>query len=145
MILTYTPADGDAQRFVFKPDDMLNSEAEAIEKRTGWTWAEFLEQTQKGSTLARRVLLWTFLRRTHHTLRFEDVSFRQSEVVLAFDIDEMTTMRAAVADAPDRPGIDKEAFLAFMDGEIAKAVETEGKAPEKSGDSATSSPSPSAE
>lgn len=134
MILTYAPADGDAQHFVFKPDDMLNHEAEAIEKRTAWSWAEFLEQVQKNSTLARRALLWTFLRRTHPTIRFEDLSFRQSEVELAFDVDEMTAMRNAVAEAPDQPGVDKDMYLTFMDGEIAKAVEAEGKAPAKSDD-----------
>lgn len=138
MLLTYTPADGDEQVFEFKPDDMLNHEAEAIEKRTDWTWDEFLVNLQKGSTLARRALLWTFLRRVHHTLRFEDVKFSRKELRLDYDLGELAEMREAVEKAPETPGVSKEAMLAALDAEMAKALPDPGKARGNSDDASTS-------
>jgi hypothetical protein len=135
LLLHYRPAEGEAQTFVFKPSDMLNHESEAIEKRTGWAWAEFLEKLQKGSTLARRVLLWTYLRRVHHTVRFEDIQFKQGELELEFDRDELCEMRAGVEAQAEQPDVDKAAILAVIDAEIAKAAGGEGKAPANSEDS----------
>ena len=143
MILTYAPKDGDRQVWQFKADDMLNAESELIEKRTDWTWIEFLERLQKGSTLARRALLWTLLRRTHATLRFEDVRFAQGELTLDFDADELRALREAVASGPEVSGLNKDLILAKLDQEIAEqeaAGRDPGKAPANSDASATSTP-----
>lgn len=130
MILTYTPDDGNAVKWVFRPDDMLDRESEEIERRTDWTWPEFLEKLQKQSTLARRVLLWVLLRRQHPTLRFEDLSFRQSQCVLEFDRTELESMRSEIEKSPDRPGVDRALILDVLAREIEKApdVNTLGKA-----------------
>lgn len=131
MLLTYDPAGGERQEWQFTPDEMLNHESELIERRTDWCWQEFLQNLQKGSTLARRALLWTFQRRVHHTLRFEDVTFRQGELVLEFDRGELVRMRDAVVKAADVPGVDKEQILRTMQDEIDRLDDGTdgGKAP----------------
>ena len=129
MLLTYKPDGSESQEWEFHPDDMLNTESEMIEKRTGWAWDEFMLNLQKGSTLARRALLWTFLRRIHHTLRFEDVSFRRGELKLEFDLAELAEIRAQTEKAPDQPGIDKASLLAAIDSEIADRTAKLGPEP----------------
>lgn len=131
MILTYTPDGDKAQKWVFRPDDMLDRESEEIERRTDWTWPEFCEKLQKQSTLARRVLLWTLLRRQHPSLRLEDLTFRQSQCVLEFDRGELESMRAEIEKSPDRPGMDRDTILEVLAREIEKApdVTALGKAP----------------
>lgn len=121
MLLTFKPADGDAQEWEFVPDEMGNVESEMIEKRTAWTWDEFMMNLQKGSTLARRALLWTYLRRAHHTLRFEDVSFSRGEVSLEYDIAELSEIRAQTEKAPEQPSVDKTMVLALIDSQIDEA------------------------
>jgi hypothetical protein len=133
MLLHYRPADGDPETFVFDQAKIGNGEAELIEKRTDWTWTEFMQKLQQGSTLARRALLWTFLRRVHATLRFEDVRFSQGEVELQFQRDELEDIRAQVAKAPNVAGVDKDALLAQLDVEIAEAPPS-GKALASSAD-----------
>lgn len=96
MFLIYRPGDGDEQQWTFKPNKMPSHECEAIEKRTGWTYAEFGVQLQKGSALARRALLWAFLRRQHPVIRFEDLNPAYGEVELEYDAAELETMLAQV-------------------------------------------------
>lgn len=123
MYLVYTPADGDRQEWWFDPNDMGSAEAETIEKRTGWDWAEYFVRLNAGSVLARRALLWTFLRRIHHTLRFEDVNFTMSELTLEYDKNELTRLRDELAkqEVPANQ-------LAEMDRQIDEARPSLGKA-----------------
>src|SRR5690348_10855217 len=111
MYLTYKPEGSDPQEFVFNPDDFSAFDAEAVESSTGWTWDEFLLHLRKGSVKARRTLLWTFLRRVHRGLHLRDVQFKNSEVKLEYDQDEMREILHSVEEAPDQPGVDKELLL----------------------------------
>lgn len=134
MYLTYQPEGSEEpQEFTFIPDDTNTFDSEAIESATSWTWEEFLMNLRKGSTKARRVLLWVCLRRVHRGLQLRDVSFQQKEVKLEYDVNEMVQLREGVLESPDQPGIDKALILAAMDAEIEKARPApggEGKAPE---------------
>ncbi|MFY1669491.1 hypothetical protein ACN27G_05985 [Plantactinospora sp. WMMB334] len=127
MFLVYRP-DGqdDEQRWEYVPGRMKSAEREACERRTGMTWEEFKVKVVQGSAVARRVLLWTFLRRQHHTLKFEDVDYCDDELQLLRTRDEIEReldelakfeglsdlerqlaeqqLRAALVDAPDAPG-----------------------------------------
>jgi len=120
MFLIYRPADGDEQRWTFKPAKVSVFEAEAVEMRTGWTYDEFVINAKKGSAKARRVLLWMLQRRQHPTLRLEDVHFEMGELELEFDAMELQDMRDTVAAS----GMDEETkalALAQMDAQIATA------------------------
>lgn len=133
MFLIYKPADGDEQEWWFDPNDMESAEAEAIEKRTGWDWAEYFIRLNAGSVLARRALLWTFQRRVHHTLRFEDVRFTMAELTLEYDQDELQRLRDAAAKEDGVPAAVQEARLAAMDEQIEQARPGLGKAHSKRG------------
>lgn len=133
MYLIYKPADGDEQEWWFNPNDMESAEAEAIERRTGWDWAEYFIRLNAGSVLARRALLWTFLRRVHHTLRFEDVRFTMAELTLEYDQDELQRLRDEAAKDTTVTAAVQDARLEAMDEEIAKARPGLGKARSKRG------------
>jgi hypothetical protein len=149
MFVTYTPAGETPREWVFKPGDMLNRESEQIEKVTGLTWEEFLQQLQKGLTMARRALLWTLLRRDHPVLRFSDIEFRQGELAVDYDRGELEEMRAGLLEPgaqarAEKSGQDLDAMLAAVEAQMEKAREDPApKAPANSNVSATSTPSPS--
>jgi hypothetical protein len=128
MYLVYRPEDGEEQRWTFNPKKIRAAEAEALEKRTGWDFEEFGLHLLKGSVLARRALLWTYLRRVHHTLRFEDVDFAVGEVELQYDKDELTLMREQVEKTHGGSDAERVQMLAALDEQIADAPEAEGKA-----------------
>lgn len=121
MFFTYKPADGDEQRWTFKPNKMPNHEAEAIEKRTDWTYGTFCIKLQQGSTLARRALLWVFLRRQHPTIRFEDVRFETGELELEMDAGELAAMRQQVESSNAFDDETKAAALEQMDEQLKTA------------------------
>lgn len=150
MFVTYKPAGEQPQEFVFKPGEMLSHDSEQIEKMTSMTWEEFLAALQKGSTIARRALLWILLRRTHPTtLRFADVSFKQGELSVDYDRGELAEIREglltpAAAARAEKSGQDLDSMIAAIDEEMEKAREDPSpKAPAKPADSSTSTPSPS--
>ena len=123
MFLTYRPAEGDEQKWTFKPGKLSSKEAEAIEKRTGWTFEEFGQQLLKGSTLARRALLWTFQRRTHHTIKFEDIDFLMDEVKLEMDKGELLALREQMELYDFDDEATRKLALAQVDQQIAEAEE----------------------
>lgn len=128
MFLTYTPGDGEAQRWEFNPAKVRSDEAEAIERCTGWDWGEFSMHVLNDSVLARRALLWTFLRRVHKVLRFEDVHFALDEVELEFDAAELGGIRESVAAQRFDTEAERDAALAHLDKLIANAPQPPGKA-----------------
>jgi hypothetical protein len=123
----YTPEGGERQEWPFSPRKLKASEAESLEKRAGWDLEEFMEHLAKGSILARRALLWMFLRRVHLSLRFEDVDFTVDEVEVQFDKGELTAIRAEVEKMPDGP--EREKALATIDEQLLTAPDAVGKAP----------------
>lgn len=131
MYVTYTPAEGDKQEFIFNPNDINNFDAESIESVTGWDWDEFYMHLQKGSTKARRALLWVLLRAQHRGLQFRDVHFTKKQVEVEYDKAEIREIMENIRNAPDRPEVNKEATLEQFEQELEKAREVpdlEGKA-----------------
>lgn len=127
MFFIYTPEDGERQEWWFDPKKIRVSEAEAIEKRTGWDWSEFGVHLIQASVLARRALLWTYLRRTHPRLRFEDVDFAMDEIELEFSREELEAMRAQLGQQ-DGLSTQERAQLAALDEQIEQARPGPGKA-----------------
>lgn len=89
MILTYTPAEGDKREWSFRPGKLPHYEAEAIEKKTGWTLAEFAQALPKGSVLAARAAVWVLLKREDPPLRFDQVAITSDEVSILFEAPEV--------------------------------------------------------
>jgi hypothetical protein len=129
--LIYTPGDGDRQEFVYTPGKIRTAEAEMLERRTGMTWGDFNQALARGSILARRALLWHFLRKVHHTLRFEDVDFALDELSLEFDKEELGRLRKSIEETRMPPGTPDgmlETILSEVDKQIEEAEEAPGKA-----------------
>ncbi|MFB7473979.1 hypothetical protein [Kitasatospora sp. NPDC056184] len=131
MYLVYHPAGQDEPtRWKYDPNKLMSPEQELLEKLTGLTYAEVTKGVIKGSALCRRALLFVYLKRSHPTMRFADVSFAWDEVRTEFSRAELEQMRDDY-DEKMPAGDEKTATLAQMAEEIAGAYEepSEGKAP----------------
>lgn len=122
MKVTYAPAGADAQEWAWDPGDVLQSEAELIQKRYGGSWDDFTTAVRDGDARARRVLLWHFLRQAHKTLRYEDTpDFRMRELRVEFDLDELLQLRDRLQKA-DIPEDQREQGLASIEFEISERL-----------------------
>jgi hypothetical protein len=130
MYLVYRPEGSDEpKRWKYNPRKMMSAEREAIERRTDRNWSEFTQDVVKGSSLCRRALLYTYLKREHPTLKWDDVDFAWDELSLEYSKAELIEIRQTVAEAAT--GDERAAVLEKLDGEIAEAYEDpedEGKA-----------------
>lgn len=140
MQLVYAPEGAEAQRWDFDPNKIMNVEAEAIERETGWTFAEFGQQFLKGSTTARHALLWIMLKRKTPGLKYAEVQFAMSEVDVVFSDDELVSVVEALRRKAAESGLDdkEQAALETMEAmmpEVAPALPFEPVA-----DSGPSSP-----
>lgn len=131
MIITYRPSDGDEQKWNFYPRKVMDDKAEEIEGHFKGTYDEFHIAVVQGLTRARRVLLWHLMREIHPSLLFEDVPrFAREELEVQFELPELAELRAQTLKAA-LPQANKDAALAYIDGEIAKlGGQPEGVAPQ---------------
>lgn len=109
MLIVYRPALGSEQTWEYKPQKMLNAEAAAIEKVTGWTYEEFGEKFMSGSVIAKQALLWVLRKRTEPTLRYNDVEFAVDELEHELDDDEKRKVIERL-DSSDLSAEDKAAY-----------------------------------
>lgn len=130
MFLIYRPEGGTEQRWVFNPGRLRVQEMTAIERRTGLQYGgRFKQELMQGSTLARQALLWTMLRRTHHTLRFEDVDFYDDELLLVQDRDELAAEIEHLEADTTLPEADRLAGLMMLRSQLDEAPYPPGKDP----------------
>ncbi len=94
MKFVYTPEGADPRSWDFDPNKLLNVEAEIIERHTGLTFAEVIENMSKGSMLALHGILFVLLKRSDPTLKWDSVQFSLSELDLDLDEDEAQAARA---------------------------------------------------
>ncbi|WIM97707.1 hypothetical protein ACTOB_001255 [Actinoplanes oblitus] len=137
MFVTYSPEDGDQQRWEFNPDRVRQSKAEMIEKRYGANWDQFRAGVQSGDSRARRVLLWHLMSMEHPAMRIEDVpDFCMGELKVEHSRGELVMLRDRLAKA-NIPESDREQMLTALDIEITDAMASEadeGKATSNSAD-----------
>jgi hypothetical protein len=122
MYLVYEPEGSEEpKRWKYNPRKMMSAEREWIERRTDRTWSEFTKDVIAGSSVCRRALLYTFLKREHPTVRWEDVDFAWDELTLEYSKAELIEIRNQVADT--QSGEQAAAVLAKLDEQIADAYE----------------------
>lgn len=130
MYLVYSPEGSEEpKRWKYNPRKLMSAEREWIERRTDRNWSEFTKDVVAGSSLCRRALLCTFLKREHPAVKWEDVDFAWDELKLEYTKAELIKLRATVIDSVT--GDEASAVLAKFDQEIAEAYEDpedEGKA-----------------
>lgn len=132
MFLVYQPDGSDEPtRWPYNPRKLMSAEREAIERRTGMTFAEFTAAVLKGSSVARRALLWVMLKRDHPTLKYDTVDFAWDELKLEYSKQEYDQLIENAGDAPQLSGDERTAVLEGLRAEQATALEDpdqEGKA-----------------
>lgn len=112
MRITYTPPDGPAQEWDFRPGRLMSIEAEAIERQTGWTFEEFGQKFMAGSALARHALLWVLLKRKNPGVKYADINFAMDEVTVDLDDDEYARLRERVLGSDELTDTAKAELLA---------------------------------
>jgi hypothetical protein len=132
VFLVYQPDGSDEPtRWPYNPRKLMSAEREAIERRTGMTFAEFTAAVLKGSSVARRALLWVMLKRDHPTLKYDTVDFAWDELKLEYSKQEYDQLIENAGDAPQLSGDERTAVLEGLRAEQATALEDpdqEGKA-----------------
>lgn len=128
MYLEYKPEGAEEpKRWKYNPKKLMSVEREDLERRTGRNYSQFTADVLQGSSLCRRALLFTFLRREHPKLRFEDVDFAWDELKLDYTRGEWLEMREGVLET--QHGEELAAALTQID----KALEDAWDDPEESG------------
>lgn len=129
MLVTYTAEGAEPEVFKFRPRDIKASEAEMIEKRAGCSFEEWATKVVAGSAQARRVLLWSLLRRSHPALKWEDTpDFAWSELVVERETKELVMIREAIVKAKQLTEEERADALVELDEEIS-AREAAGDSP----------------
>ncbi|MGW0914650.1 hypothetical protein ACWD1Z_23275 [Streptomyces sp. NPDC002784] len=130
MFLVYSPEGSEEpKRWKYNPRKIMSAEREWIERRTERNWSEFTKDVVQGSSLCRRALLYTYLKREHPPVRWDDVDFAWDELKLEYSKGELIELRATIAESAT--GDERAAVLDKLDAEIAGAYddpEDEGKA-----------------
>ena len=132
MIITYTPDDGEKQVWSFSPERLLTTEAEAIEKVTGQSYADFAEALLNGGITARRAVVWVMRKRCGEPeLRFRDVDFPVGAFRLDLDPEEKALIRNAILQTSDLTPEQRAGVLATLEDEEDEERESpDPKAPE---------------
>src|SRR5690349_7976050 len=99
----------------------MSSEAEAIEKATHLTYAEFGMDLIKGSATCRRALLWVLLTREDAPLRLAQVDPPVGSISVEYEVDELLAMRGGVEQDTSLSDDERAAVLAQLDEEISDA------------------------
>ncbi|KIF69246.1 hypothetical protein HY68_12655 [Streptomyces sp. AcH 505] len=130
MFLVYTP-EGQAEptRWRYNPKKLMSVEREDLERRTDRNFSQFTTDVLQGNALCRRALLFTYLRRDHAKVKFEDVDFAWDELSLEYSRQELQQMRERMLE--NLHGDQLAGALVTIDAEIETAfddVEEAGKA-----------------
>ncbi|MFC5946595.1 hypothetical protein, partial [Micromonospora harpali] len=115
MYFVYKPeGSSEWQKWKFEPEKLLSPEAEAIERKTGLDFGEFVQKA-RFNMRCRRALLWVLLKREHPRLTFEDVQISMEQTDFRFTRAEYDEMRAKAHEQFD--GAELDAFLEQLDAE----------------------------
>lgn len=123
MIVTFTPTEGDSRVYEFKPREVLNSDAEMLERLSGVNYQQFVQRLTAGNAAARRAVVYMLERRAHPTLKWDAFDFPYGAVEVEYDRDEYAAMREAIE--ADK-SLDDEARASV----VASLTELEESAPE---------------
>lgn len=129
MHVTFDPENGEpVQEWDFDPEDVLRSEATAIEKAFGGPWEQFITQLRVRDAKARTVLIWHCMKQDHPRLKFEDTpDFRMRQVKVEMTSQELMDVYQQMIRTRIPEDI-KDAFEAAFQRDYQDALEREGKA-----------------
>lgn len=130
MYLVYQPDGQDEpKRWQYQPQKLMSVEREMLERRTERNFSDFHKDVMQGNSLCRRALLYMYEKRTHPTVKWDDVDFAWDELTIEYSKSEWVEMRDTASEnlrgdqlAIALEQIDKEIETAYDD------VEESGKA-----------------
>lgn len=131
MDVTFDPEDGSEIRtWPFDPDDVLRSEATAIERAYGESWEQWINALRIKNARARTVLLWHLLKQDHPKLKFDDTpDFRMRQMTVEMSSAELKVVYDQMARTKMNEDL-REAFDAAYQRDYQDALLREGKAVE---------------
>lgn len=91
------------EKFEFSPDDILNVEAIAVQKKIGKNVQEWMEAISKFDAEAVTALIWVAKKRQVPNLRYEDVTFPLASLKFDLTDEEKERLEAATPKAEDAP------------------------------------------
>lgn len=110
MQFVYKPEGAEPRKWPFDPNKLMSPEVEAIERHTGYAFGEWIDQVGRGSFRAIHGLLYVLLKRTHPTLKWDEVQFCIEDIDFEMSAEEMRDARKALeARAADGPLNDADA------------------------------------
>lgn len=122
MRVTWRPDSEPEQVWQFDPDDIMESQAEAIQKKYGGAYESFAAGVRDGDARARRILLWHHLRQTHPSLRLEDVpDYRRKQLLVEYDTDELLLIRDRILTS-NLSDEEKDVHLAGVERELSERM-----------------------
>ena len=126
MFVTFDKEDGTPpQEWVFDPEDVLSSEAKAIEKAYGGSWEQWINGLRMMEVKARIILLWHLIRQEHKSMRFEDTpDFRMRQVQVQMSVAELRALYERMAGSIRDEDI-RDAFEAAFQRDIRDAMKRE--------------------
>lgn len=128
MKFTYKPEGADPKVWEYRPNKLMNVEAEKIEDLTGWTYQEFGERFMSGSTKAYHALLYILLKRETPTLKYDQVQFAMDEIEVEFGEVEKAAMLDALREAEASGQLDDDeesmAQLRLLEEELGPKEES---------------------
>jgi hypothetical protein len=99
----------------------MSAEREIIERRFDGTYGAWTKAVIEGSSLARRILLWMLLKRTHPTTRYDDVDFAWDELRVEYSRQELAEIRGKLSERFS--GQDLLDAQARMDEQMGEAID----------------------
>lgn len=131
MEVVYHPeGDEESQRWTFDPEDVLRSQAVAIEKAYGEPWEAWINALRIKNAKARTVLLWHLLRQDHPKLKFEDTpDFRMRQMTVEMSSEELMEVYTQIGRTKMSDDT-REVFEAAFARDMQDALTREGKAVE---------------
>lgn len=139
MRLTYKPADGGEQSWIFRPGKLPRTVCSQLQAVYGKPYDVFQAEVQQGNIDARAVALWHCMRSEHPLLKYDDLpDFLSDEVTVEYEADEMRQLLAETqAKSALLPADQRELALNSLRAELAELEAAEAADPGKA--SATSS------
>lgn len=89
------------QVYEYDPERLLNTEAIALQRHTGFTPPEFGERLGKGDAIAMTGLVWLLWRREGKHVRWEDVEFDFADFQVDTEDEEAEVEAEAAPNPPD--------------------------------------------
>ncbi len=96
MQFVYKPEGAEPRRWDFNPAKLMSPEVEAIERHTALAFGEWINQVGRGSFVAIHGLLYVLLKRTHPTLKWDEVQFCMEDIDFEMNAEERAEALAAL-------------------------------------------------